>query len=421
MRLRGPFSSSEYNDFTDATHHDIVNLTSAVNTNSNRIEHALKQLHSENSYLRRRVEALQQEVSYRQFQEASSSQKVTQYFDLHNSSIVMHSRAIDVRKRAAYNGRFGILTLPENAVENKLFNFSLRTGGIVLPNDLQVNVNGTFDKLEGESLIDYEYGGAVNAGNPINACNGMNQSAWLRSVTFPMSADVQEVECQMTISVPAGISSEANVVDLLPFPEGSVDITEVSTSPNASKAFVSVDGFVEDNNAKPKRYHFSPRSVEQIRIKIRSRNWTEVNGKKVFQYGLQEVGLKLVDYDKSFVEGAGFGNNITGMVQMSSPSGHSIRRLHSIDTAPAFTTEDTDLRNVRLILSSTPNFAGTVWDSSLNALPQNLGGSGLEIAPTNKLYGIFIMKFVSQVSGLSSPYVVGNTPWINGLGLTYTT
>jgi len=420
-RLRGPFSSAEYNNFTDAAHHDIVNLAAAVNTNSNRIERALRQVHSENDYLRRRIEALQQEVTYRQFQEASTSQKVSHYFDFHNSSYIIHEATIDSSKRASYNARFGEIALPANAVENKLFNFSLRTGNIVLPSDLVVNVTNIFDKLEGAGLIDYEYGGTPNEGVPLHACNGVNQSVWMRSVTFPMSAEVEEVECQLTIVVPAGISQQTNIIDILPFPEGSVDITEVSTAKDLASAFTMVDNFIEHKNAIAKRYRFGPRSVEQIRVKLKSRNWTEVNGKKVFYYGLQEVNAKLVDYEKSFVLGGTFGQNITGMIKMEATSGFNFRKLYSIDTAPAFLAEDPDLRNVRLVLSSTPDFAGIVWDSSLNALPQNLGGVGFDISPSPTLYGILEMQFVKQVSGLSSPYFVGNSPWVNGIGLTYTT
>jgi hypothetical protein len=420
-RLRGPFSSAEYNDFTDATHHDIVNLSSAVNANSNKIERALVQVHSENAYLKRRIDALQKEIEYRQFHEAGSSGKVTQYFDLHKSSSIFYSESVPTEKRASYDARFGELALPANAVENKLFNFSLRTGHVAIPSDLVANVTGIFDKLNGDTAVDYEYGGTINGGNPLNACNGMNQSVWIRKVTFPISSNVQEVECQMTISVPAGISQEASVVDVVPFPEGSVDVTQVSTSPNLSSAFVNVDGFTENKNAGPERYRFSPRTVEQIRVRLRSRNWTEQNGKKVFTYGLQELGLKLVDYSKTFVEGASFGNNITGVIKMNCPSGYNFRTLHSIDTAPAFLMEDPALRNVRLVLSSTPDFTGSLWDSSLNSLPQNTGNVGVNIQPTNVLYGILIMKFVDQVSGLNSPFFVGNSPWINAIGLTYTT
>ena len=418
-RFRGPLSSQDYNDFQDSIVHDITNISTAVNTNANKIVNALFQMSSENAYLKRKIEVLEQEVNYRQFNNAINGDKTSQYFDLHNSSIIYNSTSVNFANTASYAARFGEFSLPSNGTENKFYNISLRNGIVVIPSDLVVEVTNNFDKLDGQGAKNYEHNGTVNTNSPLNAFNGMNDNAWVRTVTFPITSNIQEVECQLTVAVPAGISPIANLTEIVSFPEGSVDILEISTASDLGEAFTNVDNFTEQINLKSKRFHFSPRSVEQVRLKLRSKNWSEINGKKVFTYGLQELGLKLIDYSKTHEKGANFGKNITGIIKLNAPGGQKYRTLYRIDSDPGFLDDTSQESHVKLVLSSTPNFIGSVWNSSIHSLPQNQGSGGINISPTEVLYGIFELNFVDNTSGLDTPFLNGTTPWVNGLGLTF--
>ena len=241
----------------------------------------------------------------------------------------------------------------------------------------------------------------------------------MRRVVFPLESDVDEVEVQLTAVVPTGISSQANLIELLPFPEGSVDVTELSTSPDLTSSFTSIDGFTETNNVRATRFHFSPRNVQQVRIRLRCRNWREIDGKKVFMYGLRELGLKLVDYKKDFSTSDVFGENYTAVVKIDAPDSHVFNRLYRIDPKPNFLLEDADSRHIRLRLSTTPDFSGIFWDSAVNNTPQQGTSTGISMQGGTSIYGIYTFKFVDSTGGFNSPYRVGATPWVKGLGLLF--
>lgn len=418
-RTRGPLSSEDYNNFQDSVFSDISDLATSVNALNSKLQKSLEQTESENQHLRKRVEALESGESYRSFVTGKLGNKIDKYIDFHSTGSILFPSTLASSKRAEFKAQFGEIYLPANGIDNKFYNFSLRNGGIVLPSDFSVEVVGVFDKLDGNGLRDYEYGGVISAGSPENAFNGINESAWIRTVTFPMESDVDEVECEITAVVPAGISPQANLLELVVYPDSAVDVQQISTSSDLSSAFEEIDNFEATNNSSAFRYHFSPRDVEQIKIRLRCRNWREINGKKVFIYGLQEVGLKLVDYNKTNNSDEIFGNNITAVVRIDSPTGHVFHTLYRIDSFPDFYLEDASNRHVRLRLSTTSDFTGVVWDSAQNVLPQHGTSIGVDLGSTSTLYAIYTLKFVSSSGGYQSPFPVGTTPVIKGLGLLF--
>lgn len=418
-RHRGPLSSEDYNNFQDQAYSDIISLGNACNALANKLQRALRTVESENLQLKRRLEGIEQRFAYKEFIQGKTAVKIDRYIDFHNTQSIMFPTNLPDSKRAEFKSQFGEIYLPANGIENKFFTFSLKNGSIVLPSDFNVDASGSFDKVDGNGIRDYEYGGEVNAGEPRNAFNGINESAWIRTVTFPLESTVEEVEVQLIAVVPAGISSQANLIELVPYPDGAVDVTQVATSPDLSSAFVLIDNFVESNNTPASRYHFSPREVEQVRVRLRCRNWREVNGKKVFMYGLQELGLKLVDYNKLDTADESFGQGITSVIKIDAPTGHIFSSLYRIDTYPNFFLEDSGSRHIRLRLSTTPDFSNVKWDSSQNVLPQQGISTGVAIGGASTLYAIYTLTFVDSSGGFQAPFPVGTTPTIKGLGLLF--
>lgn len=419
-RFRGPLSSQEFNNFQDAVVKDITNLSTAVNANAQNILGANHSTALENAYLKRQIEDLRAALEYREHSFGKQNVKTDKYVDFHNTSGFMFPNTVSHSKLCPFKGQFGEVFLPQKTIQNKFYNISLRTNEIAQPDDLSIQVESSFDKLDGRGIIDYERGGRVIPGTPANAFNGLNESAWLREVSFPIESDVDEVEVQMTVVVPSGVSSQANLMEVVPAPEGSIDIVSISTAPNLNNAFVSIDGFNEVKNATSKRWHFPPRNVEQVRVVLRTRNWRERNGKKVFTYGLQELNMKLVEYRKEFLESDTFGQNPTVIVKIDAPRNHVFSTLFRVDPYPNFLTEDADKRHVRLRLSRTPDFTSVFWDSGTNIPPQLGTSGGVAMGASGSIYAIYTLKFVSSSGGTNSPYLVGTTPFLNGLGLLAT-
>jgi hypothetical protein len=237
-RARGPLSSEEYNDFQDRVYSDILNISESLNSLYNTYFRIVRSFETDNISTKRRLDALENSLLYKEFVNGKMQIKVDRYIDFHDASNVIYPDNLSADKRAELKSQFGEIYLPANGIENKFFNFSLRNNQVVPPADLTVEVTSQFDKVDGNGIQDFEYGGDVDAGTPTNAFNGINESQWLRSITFPLESNVEQVEVQLTAIVPAGISSQANLIEIVPFPEGIVDITDIATASDLSSSFV---------------------------------------------------------------------------------------------------------------------------------------------------------------------------------------
>lgn len=414
---RGPSNSAPINDFQEEVAADILNLTNTVNSLNANLARVVVLLQNDNQYLRRKIDSLKQQQLYIEKISAVNNYLVSRMVDFSDTENISFPSLVSDEHSAMLNAEYGEITLPALSIENKFYSTSLRDGKIILPYDLDVTVKSTFDK--GEGVVNYEKGGTVTEGNPEWAFNGINEKYWIRKVEFPIDSVVDEVECELTVSVPQGVSSKANTIDLNPFPNGSVDITELATASDLGNNFIRVTGFIPLDNMVSRRYHFPSTTVDQIRIRLRQRNWVEENGKKVFYYGLQELGLKLIDYDKTYIAGAAFGSNNSFVIAIKAPDNHVFTSIQRIDPDPNFLLEDPSLRHVHLKIGTQESLdSGLVYDSDINYTPQELDEP--IVLSVDTLYAFFELNFVSSSGGLASPYTVDTTPYVKGLGLSYT-
>ncbi|MCB1712907.1 MAG: hypothetical protein KDH96_10630, partial [Candidatus Riesia sp.] len=307
-RYRGGLISADYNDSQEEIVNDIKELGNTVNSLSSRLTRSILILNNEAAHLRRQVNALREQQDYTERAAARFNTVAHRFIDFSNTEGISFPNGLDDTSSAMLAAEYGEITLPANSIENKFYSTSLSTGKIVTPT-ISVRVSGTFDKGEGAGLVNYEKGGKVYEGKPEYAFNGVNDLYWVRKVEFPIDSRVDEVECELTVTVPEGSSSNSNLIEVIPFPNGAVDIIELSTASDLGNNFIRVSSFEPTDNLVARRYHFPATVVDQIKIRMRQRNWVEENGKKVFYYGLQELALKLVDYDKQYTAGASFGTN----------------------------------------------------------------------------------------------------------------
>lgn len=419
LRYRGIVTSSDINDFQENVVQDIQDLGKGVNTVSNRLERSLTVLHNEVAYLRRLVDSLMSHRTYVEQSDGASGFGINRYIDFSDTTGISFPGGLSDDFSAMVSAQFGEATLPANAVENRFYTTSIRTGRVIAAPDLLVRVTPIFDKGDGNGLVDYERGGRTSLGKPEWAFNGNNQQYWIRRVEFPLDSRVDQVEVEMTADVPEGASSEANLIEVYPFPNGSLDITSISTAGSVANSFTELPGFSSVNNTAYRRYHFPVQRVERVKIRLRQRNWVEEDGKKVFYYGLQELALKLVDYDKSWSPSAEFGKNHTFVVRIDAPTDYSFLNLNRIAPKPNFLLEDPGKRHVRLRIGTDEDFGNFLWDSDSNTEPQK-SGSIISLGLSTVIYASFELHFVDSTGGSLSPYPVGVTPWVNGLGLSFT-
>lgn len=415
---RGALTSADYNDSQEEIIADIINLGNAVNSLNARLTRSALITNNESAHLRRQVNALREQQNYNEQTAAKFNTVVHRFVDLSNTEGITFPNGLDDSSSAMLAAEFGEVTLPANSIENKFYTTSLSSGKLVSP-PLSIRVTGTFDKGAGEGTTDYEKGGKKYEGSPNYAFNGINDLYWVRKVEFPLDSRVDEVECELTVTVPEGSSSNSNLIELIPYPNGALDVMEIATASDLGNNFIRIPGFDPTDNLVARRYHFPSTVVDQVRIRLRQRNWVEENGKKVFYYGLQELGLKLVDYDKAFAPGANFGTNNSFILAIPAPAGTIFKSLYAITGKPDFLAEDFSKRHIHVRLCGSLDFSNNIiWDSDVDVVPQQTNST--LAANTETIYAFVQMNYVGTTGGVLSPFEIGTTPYLHGMGLSYT-
>ncbi len=419
-RKLGEFSSDEYNRLNQSIVNDLGDLVNASNSIYNELLSVVNRLKYETLFLKKRIKDMESDIEYRRESLAKNGDVIEDWIDFHDTSNLFFPESQPENLKALINSTFGEVTLPILTIDNKFVIQSITTGK-VLPNyDLVIDTTSIFNKNDGNGLLDYEYGGFLIEKDPENAFNGVNNSIWERRVEFALDSDVSEVECEITITVPEQNSLDANCVSFNPYPYGEIDITNVAIATSLNGSFATIDQFTATNNAGYIRVHFPVQPVHQLKIRLRQRNWIEEENKKVFIYGMEEIGLALIEWQKSYTPNGNIDENTTFIVKFTSPDGYNFSRLTSINFNPDFSIENLTNRHIHVVLSQTPDFAGAIWNSDISVLPQDLT-NGVSIAGLNELYCIVTLNYVESIGNNGSPFTLNTTPFLYGIGIQYTT
>ena len=405
----GRLNSSEINKFVDSTIIDLQNMTNQVNINEVSTENALNTVLREMANLKQRVTQLENSDAYDRDIRASQNLRIKDFkamTDLKNISFLGANDATKPR----INTVFGQATLPVNAIENKFYTNSIISGSIVpISQTLNIEVSSVIDGVNHESGYV-----KLTEGNPKNAFNGDNQSYWQRKVEFDLNSDVEEVIVDLVVQVPDQANTESNVIYIRPYPVAQVDILNLGHSGSLSGAFTYVSQATKDN-AKDSRYFISTQSVQRLHIRLRQRNWYEENGRKVFSYGLQEFGLQLVEFDKTYSSAASISSNHTFVTKFSCPEGYRFKGLHMFNSAPNYIANK---NNMHFKVAMNSDGSNVKWDSDVNTPPENLvqpidlGGSQSDI------YIVTTLNYISDTDPIGA-FFANTTPVLESIGLQY--
>lgn len=434
--LRGPSPSHKLNDLSDQITTDIIALAKEINIVQSDVRENLKTVLDEVRYLNRRIAQMEGDRNHQRTIASRNGLRTTIHQSMYDvSSLRFFNNSIALRP--VVTPLFGVSHLPVNAVEPKFFSNSIYNGDIITPGTLSVTVNGTFTP-EGESTaVNYDEGAIkVVEGNAKNAFNGNNRSYWVREIHFDGSSDVTEVQCELIVTLPSQNNTHSNVLTIHPYPLGSVDIMGIHTSPDLTQSWTSLQHSdapsisAPMNNATAKKFLFPPQDIDQVRVRLRTRNFVEEDGKKIFRLGLQELGLFLVDFEKSSAS-LSFSNwssqadasNISMVHKIDAPSGMSFRALHDFRSYPDITLENDANRHVifRIYDGDPVSGAGQeLWNSN-QTYPQNQPDSvGAQITfggSVTSLYVVTSMRFVETSGGSSSPFPANTSPYIDSFSL----
>jgi hypothetical protein len=405
----GRLNSADMNKFVDSTIVDLQNMTSQVNINEVSTRDVLNTVLREMANLKQRIIQLENSDSYDREIRAAQNLRIKAFkamTDLKDISFLGTNDATKPR----INTLFGQATLPINAIENKFYTNSIISGSIVpISQSLNITVSSVIDG------IDYESGHVkLNEGNPKNAFNGDNQSYWQRKVEFDLNSDIEEIQVDLVVHVPDQANTESNLIYIRPYPVSQVDILNLGYSGTLSSAFTYLPSAVKDNS-RDSRYFISSQSVQRLHIRLRQRNWYEENGRKVFSYGLQELGLQLVEFDKTYSSSAGLSNNHTFITKFTCPENYKFKGLHMFNTEPNYIVNKNNM-HFKVALNS--DGTNVKWDSDINTSPENLvqpinlgGGS-------NVLYVTSTLNYIAETDPIGG-FFANTTPILESIGLQY--
>jgi hypothetical protein len=419
MRIpqNGRISSSDMNKFVDSTIADLQNTVNQVNVNESSTLDVLNTAIREISNLKKRVAQLEDEESFDRAIRAAQNLRIKAFKSMTDLTGITFP-GTNQSTKPRINTLFNQATVPINAVENKFYTNSIISGSIVpISQSIQIDVTSVI------GLVDYESGYVkLSQGNPENAFNGDNQSYWQRKVEFDLDSDVEEVQVELTVRIPDQANTEANALYIRPYPVSQVDVFDLGISADLSSGFSAPGNSypifpttaLPLDNARDSRFFFSTQSVQRIKIRLRQRNWYEENGRKVFSYGLQELGLQLSEFDKTYSATASLGDNHTFITKFTCPPNKKFKGLHLFETTPDY-TKDAD--NMRFKIASDLPGNNILWDSSINSSPQSLV-QPIDLGTVDNIYVITTLNYIETAS-VSSNFFAGTTPVLDSIGLQY--
>lgn len=417
---RGQINSGDLNKFFDQALDDLVTLAKQGNVVAAAVLNYAHIMQRETDYTRQLALSLREQLSFERKIMGKQGRRVGIWADLHDGSEVSFIEASEVSKRAQISTQFGQATIPMNAIESKTYSVSLLgTTGITSMNVIGT-ATGIFDS--GDGLENHEGGDqtpTVEETDLKNAANGSNIEYWRRRVIFDLDSDVAEVECEVTFQLPDQSNIAANVLSLHPFPLGTVDITGLWVSPDLGDSFVAVPKFEEKLGAGKSRWFFPSQNVAKVKIRMRQRNWTEENGRKVFEYGLQELGVQLVEWDKTYDANASqLTDNHTFVRRIVPEPGMLLNKLYGFYSTPNYLLEPAGNRHVHFTLARDRNGSSVIWNSDQSPSPQSMS-SPIELGLLDEVFVIVTMNWCVDVDS-GSPFQASCPPFVEGFGIDVT-
>lgn len=434
---RGKTSSKQFNDVFDEIITDIVNINTEVTTNLNRTEEVASISADQIRYLFRRVAQLEALEEAKKTIFGKNGLRLTHHQTMYDTSNLKFFNNINLRMHVSPT--FGLAHLPSNAIESKFFSTSIYNGDIILPSSVNPLVSNTFIDEDGTEPVNHEPNNTnLDEGIPKNAFNGSNNSYWVRTVEYPIDSDVTEVQCELIVTLPSQNNTYSNVLTIHPYPLGGVDIIDISTSPDLTNAWTKLQHpdspsiYNPINLAREHKFIFEPQDIDQVRIRLRCRTFLEENGKKIFRYGLQELGLFLVDFEKtgsSLQVGEWINQSATDTITMvheiSAPDGFFITSVHNFIPNPDIQLESDINRHILFKMYDGDPTSGNgieIWNSN-QTFPQDQSsviGAQITLAGNaTKLYIQTSMRYVDQSGGINSPFRSNTSPYLKSFTLEY--
>ena len=223
------------------------------------------------------------------YQQSASGYKMF-HEEFYRTANIVYPENLASADRCNVDTAFGIATLPVANSFSKVYTININTGEIYQSPDLKVAV----------TPIDEDGYLKVEGTNPLRAFNGNNQSFWERKVRFSRDYAKGDVKCRIDVELPSMSNPNINSMYIFPYPEGTVDITEITYNTLTAQNLV-LPSFptAGEDNATRNKYLFEDIQPVSFTLKLKQDNNGLEDDYKTFVYGAQEIGIEKVEYKPS--------------------------------------------------------------------------------------------------------------------------
>ena len=328
--FRGIIPSKNYNGFMDTVVKDFSAVSSALNDLSARFNRLSLQRETESRTVFSVIQGAKATKEAEDLRALASGADIT--YDCQMTLLDNLSFTIDEARRLRVDPLNRVCMLPFNGCVSRLYSVDPRIMEVYVPADVAVTV----------TAVD-ETGGTVWPDNPQLAVDGRLGIGFLRQVAFPVSSDKTSVTMDVDIDVSSLYSAYANLLTVMPSPAGQVDILSIKYSTTTATPTTDLPGFSATYNVSSAQYHFEPLAITKLRVRMRQQNWVIENAMKNFMYGIQELHLDIVDFDRTNNGGSGFdATDNVAIFRVDAPTGSTFNQIKAFGSSPTYATALSD-------------------------------------------------------------------------------
>jgi hypothetical protein len=293
--FRTPTSSNAYNQQTEDLFNDIMELYDTTNELKNNLDTSNKAFelsgrfqHLHAQKLEHRIQQLEEELE--KIRGGESTKTIHLFMENMREDITA-----PIYERAYVDASSEVLHLPITGKSvSKVYMYDEVTKEIHVP-----------DEVKAEAFPASKNGWRIEENSPLQAFNGDNHRYWHRKVVMPLEDTPKEsVQTELIVTLPETIISnrDVNTIYVKPFPVHSIQVDKVEYRLEGDWKLIPGWEVDESNNPIPRNYAgneklcFPDTSMSQLRITMTQHHWFEEEHKKVYHFGLQEVGVFYTDY-----------------------------------------------------------------------------------------------------------------------------
>ena len=421
LPARGAPNSAELRATQDQMIRDIQGVAAITNSNEAELEQLRVMLFTEMRALKSASNAFwdTQKLQSEGMARIVSGMPYIYINTMSNTTDAYHHLATPPEHQSTINNDFRMIVLPKNNVLSLFYDLPSDRPGEIVSREPDVTVEPTA-----------EYDGVVTTGTPLNAFNGNNTSIWVRKLSFPLHHDVTEVSMDIIIDVPSG-TLDGNTLQLIPYPFDSITVNDIQYTSDFGEGWQTIaalNNFYGYDDSQGVR-HFQPiknlqpiqlmlpnTRIARLKISVSQDNWIEENGRKVFYYGFQEIGLLFVEWEdtKDATSPFDVSNNNNILFQIDSPDGYEFTGLSFFESYPY---DDASASQALLWQLGTDQYdfglKNQIWTS---LLPKPQAGVTIPITNKSSVYAKCILNMAVQ----DSPFMIGTPAFVNSFMAHFT-